>query len=131
MARVVPWPWVLLHGLARLPVLDGVHHSWLIECSRSLDLLSERWMGLLHVRSHGAYVQRTRDPEGPWERSTLVREVDAHQVRVHGGSSTGQATVGVDGKNTFDQHDTQQGGLHGSDSATHASAHRTRELGRR
>ena len=88
-------------------------------------------MELPHVRSHRVGVQRSRDPEGPGERSALVREIDAGQVGVHGGSSTGKATVVVDGQSTVDQHDTQQGGLHGANPATHASAHRTREVGRR
>jgi hypothetical protein len=88
-------------------------------------------MDLHHVCSHGVCLERTGDPKGPWERSTLVREVDAHQVGVHRGSSTGQATVGIDGKDTVDEHDMQQGGLHGANPAAHASAHRTREVGRR
>ena len=70
------------------------------------------------------------DPEGPWERSAPVSEVDAGQVRVHGGSSTGQATGGVDGEDTVDHDDTQQGGLHGADPAAHTGAHRAREVGR-
>ncbi len=70
------------------------------------------------------------DPEGPWERSAPVSEVDAGQVRVHGGSSTGQATGGVDGEDTVGHDDTQQGGLHGADPAAHTGAHRAREVGR-
>lgn len=78
---------------------------------------------------HRRDIERTGDPEGPWERSAPVSEVDASQVGVHGGSSTGQATGGVDGEDTVGHDDTQQGGLHGSDPATHAGAHRTREVG--
>jgi hypothetical protein len=108
-----------------------VHHSWLIECSKRLDLLSDRRMELLHVRPQGCHVERSRDPKGPGERSALVREIDTRLVGVHRGTSTGQVTVAVDGENTVDEHDTQQGGLHGANPAAHAGAHRTRDVGRR
>jgi hypothetical protein len=121
---------VLLHGLAHLSANPGLHDSWLIETSWLLDLLSDRRVELLDVLPQRRDVQRTGDPEGPWERSAPISEVDAGQVRVHGCSSTGQATGGVDGENSVGHDDTQQGGLHGPDPATHAGAHRAREVGR-
>jgi hypothetical protein len=84
---------------------------------------------LLHVRPHGADVERSRDPEGPWERSAAVGEVDAGRVGVHGGSSSRQATEGVDGEDTADHDDTQQGGLRVATPAAHTGAHRTLDAG--
>jgi hypothetical protein len=75
-------------------------------------------------------VQRARDPKGPWERSALVSQVDAREVGVHGGSSTGQAPKGIDGEDTVHHHDTQQGWLRVADPAAHAGAHRALERGR-
>ena len=85
---------------------------------------------VLQVRSHRTHVERAGDPEGPWERSALVGEVDAGKVGVHGGTSTRQATVGIDGEDTIHHHDTQQGRLGAPASAAHASAHRARVLSR-
>ena len=61
------------------------------------------------MRSHGLGVERSRDPEGPCERSATVSEVDAGRVGVHGGASSRQATGGVDGEDTVHHDDTQQG----------------------
>ncbi|MCW2585253.1 MAG: hypothetical protein JWN55_769 [Frankiales bacterium] len=80
---------------------------------------------------HRADIERARDPEGPWERSTPVREVDASRVGVNVRSSTRQATGGVDGECTGDHDDTQQGGLRAADPATHTGAHRTLDAGHR
>lgn len=79
---------------------------------------------------HRACVERSWDPEGPWERSATVSEVDAGQLGVHGGSSAWQASGAIDGENSVGHDDTQQGGLHVADPATHAGAHRAREAGR-
>ncbi len=78
---------------------------------------------------HGRDLKRSRDPEGPWERSASVSEVDANQVGVHGGSTAGQASGEVNGENTVGHDDTQQGGLRLSNPATHAGAHRTLKAG--
>ena len=77
------------------------------------------------MRSHGLGVERSRDPEGPSERSAAVSEVDAGRVGVHGGSSPRQATGGVDGEFTAHHDDTQQGWLRVAAPAPHAGADRT------
>jgi len=66
---------------------------------------SNGWVGL-EVLPHGRDVERTGDPEGPWERSAPVSEVDAGQDGVHGGAPAGQATGEVDGEDTTDHDDT-------------------------
>lgn len=101
--------------------------SWL------LDLLSDSGLtGLcLQVLPHRGNVEQTRDPEGPWERSAPFGEVDADQVAVHGGSTAGQTTGGIDDEDTVDHDDTQQGGLRIAFPATHAGAHRGPDAGRR
>jgi hypothetical protein len=82
------------------------------------------------VLPHRRDVKRTGDPEGPWERSAPVSEVDADRVGMHGGSPARQATGGVDGEDTVGHDDPQQGGLRRADPATHAGAHRALEAGR-
>lgn len=59
-----------------------------------------------YVRPHRGDVEWSGDPEGPWERSATVSEIDADQSGVHRGSSTGQATGGVDGEDTVNHDDT-------------------------
>ena len=78
----------------------------------------------------GLDVERPLDPEGPWERSATVSEVDAGPVGVHGGAATRQATGGVGGEDTVDHDDTQQGGLRVAGTAPHAGADRTLDGGR-
>ena len=87
-------------------------------------------MGSLHVLPHRTGIERSRHPKGPRERSATVSEVDADQIGVHGGSSAWQTSGAVDGENTVGHDDTQQGGLAVPDPATHAGAHRAREVGR-
>jgi hypothetical protein len=120
---------LLLHGRASLLWL----HSWLIECSCALlDLLSVRRVDLVspcQVLPHRSGVERPWDPEGPWERSAPISEVDAGQVGVDVRSSTGQATGGVDGECTIGHDDTQQGWLRGAFPAAHTGAHRALDAG--
>ncbi len=108
----------------------------IVRCSSRAHAVSTcsptRWLtNVLQVLPHRSGVERYRDPEGPRERTAPVGEVDARWVGVHGGSSTRQATGGVDGEDTVHHDDTQQGWLGGSSPATHAGAHRARVLGRR
>ena len=64
---------------------------------------------VLQVQPHGCDVQRARYPEGTWERSATVSEVDAGRVGVHGGASSRQASGVVDGEHTAHHDDTKQG----------------------
>jgi len=82
------------------------------------------------VLSHWPGVERSRDPQGPGERSAAVSEVDARRVGVHGGASSRQATGVVDGEDTVHHDDTQQGWLRVAGPAPHAGADRTLERGR-
>ncbi|MCW2671089.1 MAG: hypothetical protein JWO27_2986 [Frankiales bacterium] len=79
----------------------------------------------------GLDVEWSVDPEGPWERSATVSEVDAGRVRVHGGATTRQATGGVGGEDTVDHDDTQQGWLRVAGTAPHTGADRTLDGDRR
>jgi hypothetical protein len=101
----------------------------LIERSSLLDLLSARWV-FVQVLSHRTDVQRSLHPEGAGERSAAVREVDARRDGVHGGASPGAAARRVDGEDTIDQDDTQQGSLRVANPAPHAGADRTLDRGR-
>ena len=62
-----------------------------------------------YVLPHRVRVERPVHAQGAGEGSALVGEVDTSQVGVHGGSSAGQASGGVDGENSVNHDDTQQG----------------------
>lgn len=126
MPGKVPGLGLLLHGRTQLPA----HESWLIECSRLLDLLSDRRVELREVHRYRCDVERTWDPEGPWERSAPIGKIDTHLIGVHGGASTRQVTGLVNGEDTVSHDDTQQGGLRRMSPATHASAHRAHQASR-
>ena len=96
-----------------------------------LDLLSIRVGGQsCHVLPDGCDVERSGDPEGPRERSSTLSQVDARQVGVHAGPSTGQASGGVDGEDTVGHDDAQQGGLELTHPASHTGADRAPETSR-
>jgi len=86
------------------------------------------------VVTYGATVERSRQAQGPGERSALVGEVDAARVGVHGRAPSRQTSGGVGDQPRCGpvphRDDAQQGGLRRRGPAPHAGAHRTPRTGR-